>query len=248
MKMTTKKRNNYLKALGENKLLKGLPAEKLDGILDDLEEEIWPKHTCRVDRQKSLFHFYFVVSGRLKVYKLDSATGREFTLFILTKNDVFDLLCLLEKAEHPVFYETLDKVVLLSAPMEKMRKWIKENPGINTNILPYVCKQLRTMEEYASNITLIDISSRLAKLILKNINSESQKLEMINDLSNEELANLIGSTRAVVNRHLQDFKNDGILTLGRQKVEVRNLKLLLERANIPSQNIHKTAADDLTEM
>lgn len=248
MKMTTKKRNNYLKALGENKLLKGLPAEKLEGILDDLEEEIWPKHTCRVDRQKSLFHFYFVVSGRLKVYKLDSATGREFTLFILTKNDVFDLLCLLEKAEHPVFYETLDKVVLLSAPMEKMRNWIKENPGINSNILPYVCTQLRVMEEYASNITLIDISSRLAKLILKNINSQSQKLEMINDLSNEELANLIGSTRAVVNRHLQEFKNDGILTLGRQKVEVRNLKLLLERANIPSQKTPKTAADDLTEM
>ncbi len=248
MKMTTKKRNQYLKALKENQLLKGLPEDNLTGILDELEEEKWPKNTCRVDRQKSLYHFYFIVSGRLKVYKLDTATGREFTLFILTKNDVFDLLCLLEKAEHPVFYETLDKVVLLSAPMEKMRKWVRENPEINSNMLPYLCQQLKTMEEYASNITLIDISTRLAKLILKNINSESKKLEMINDLSNEELANLIGSTRAVVNRHLQEFKNDGILSLGRQKVEIRDLKLLLERANIHSQKIPKKAADDLTEM
>lgn len=230
MKMTTKKRNRYLKALKDNKLLKGLSAEKFEAILDELEEEIWPKHTCRVDRQKSLFHFYFIVEGRLKVYKLDAATGREFTLFILTKNDVFDLLCLLEEEEHPVFYETLDKVVLLSAPMENMRKWIRENPGINTNMLPYLCKQLKTMEEYASNITLIDISTRLAKLILKNMNSESKKLEMINDLSNEELANLIGSTRAVVNRHLQEFKNDGILSLGRQKLEIKDIKLLLKRA------------------
>lgn len=248
MKMTTKKRDQYLKIFQDNKLLKGLPEDNLKTILEELEEESWPKHTCRVDRQKSLFHFYFIVSGRLKVYKLDAATGREFTLFILTKNDVFDLLCLLQEEEHSVFYETLDKVVLLSVPMEKMRKWIKENPVINRNMLPYLCLQLKTMEEYASNITLIDISTRLAKLILKNMNSESKKLEMINDLSNEELANLIGSTRAVVNRHLQDFKNDGILELGRQKVEIRDLRLLLERANTHSQNIPKKAADDLTEM
>ena len=248
MEMTTKKRTQYLKTLQENKLLKGLPENNLNTILDELEEETWPKHTCRVDRQKSMFHFYFIISGRLKVYKLDAATGREFTLCILTKNDVFDLLCLLQEEEHPVFYETLDKVVLFSAPMDLMRNWIKENPVINRNMLPYLCQQLKAMEEYASNVTLIDISTRLAKLILKNMNAKSHKLELINDLSNEELANLIGSTRAVVNRHLQEFKNDGILLLGRQKVEIRDLKLLLKRANTESQNIPKTDADDLTQI
>jgi CRP/FNR family cyclic AMP-dependent transcriptional regulator len=247
MEMTTKKRKQYVQALQMNKLLKGLPEYRLQNMLNELEEETWAKHTCRVDREKSLFHFYFILSGRLKVYKVDNATGREFTLFILTKNDVFDLLCLLDEEEHPVYYETLDKVVLLCVTMDKMRQWVQENPEINRNMLPYLAQQLKTMEEYASNVTLIDISTRLAKLILTHINSESKKLEMINDLSNEELANLIGSTRAVVNRHLQDFKNDGILSLGRQKVEIKNLQLLLERANISSQKNHNTAADDLTE-
>lgn len=234
MKMTPNKYRKYTTALENNKLLKNVKEDKIGSLLEKVEEETWPKHTCFVDRVKVLNRFYFIVSGRLKVYKMDPVTGREFTLFLLTKNDIFDVLCLLEEQEHEVFYEALDKVNLLSANMNTMRRWVQENPEINRNMLPYLGHQLKMMEEYASNITLIDISTRLAKLILSNINSESHKLELINDLSNEELANLIGSTRAVVNRHLQEFKNDGILYLGRQKVEIRDLQLLLEKAKLKS--------------
>lgn len=230
MKINPIKYRKYASALQKNKLLQNLREDQISGLLENIEEEVWPKHTCLLDSIKTLSKFYFVISGRLKVFKVDPETDRELTLFILTKNDVFDILCLLEEQEHEVVYETLDKVVLLSASMQNMHRWVREIPEINRNMLPYLGHHLKIMEEYASNITLINISTRLAKLILSNINSKSHKLELINDLSNEELANLVGSTRAVVNRHLQEFKNDGILHLGRQKVEIRNLQLLLQKA------------------
>lgn len=231
MKRNNKQREKYSKTLRNNKLLKDLSEEKRIDILDNLEEENWPKNTCNIAITKPSSRFHFIISGRIKVYKVDPVTGREFTLFLLKENDVFDIISLLEELDHEVFYETLDKSVLLSMPMAVMRKWVIENPEINKNMLPYLGHQLKIMEDYASDITMIDISTRLAKLILNNINSESHQLELINDLSNEELANLIGSTRAVVNRHLQEFKNDGILYLGRQKVEIRNLELLLKKLN-----------------
>lgn len=226
-----KKRIKYLKVLKTNKLLKELEKKDLEQFLEDLKEESWPKHTCNISKQRTSNYFHFIISGRLKIYQIENRTGREFTFFLLKKGDVFDILCLLDGNEHKVFYETLDKVVLLTIPMEKMRNYIIQHPELNKQILPYLSHQIKILEEYASNVTLIDISTRLARLILKNINTESRKLELINDLSNEELANLIGSTRAVVNRHLQQFKNDGIISLGRQKVEIRNINLLLEKAN-----------------
>ena len=223
--------SKYKKALQNNKLLKDLDEKILEFFLKDVEEEIWPPETCSINKPATVNRFHFIISGRLKVYKVDQTTGREFTLFLLKKNDVFDVLCLLDGIRHDVFYETLDRMTMLSTPMERMREWVKNYPQINKNLLPYLSDQMRVLEEYASNITLIDISTRLARLILKNINAESHELELINDLSNEELANLIGSTRAVVNRHLQDFKSEGILNLGREKVEIRNLELLLNKAN-----------------
>jgi CRP/FNR family transcriptional regulator, cyclic AMP receptor protein len=33
-----------------------------------------------------------------------------------------------------------------------------------------------------------------------------------------------------VNRHLQQFKHDGILSIGREKVAIKDLDLLLEKA------------------
>lgn len=226
-----KKSKKYFKALKANPLLKDLDEDQLLEIFKHLNVEVWPKATCDFTKRRTLKYFHFIVSGRLKIYQLEANTGREFTFFLLKKGDVFDILCLLDNDEHDVYYETLDRVVLLTVPLPTMRDWVSQYPLINKNILPYLSRQMRILEEYASNITLIDISTRLARLILKNINSESRELELINDLSNDEIANLIGSTRAVVNRHLQQFKNDGILTLGRQKVAIKDLNLLLERAN-----------------
>ena len=226
-----RKTTKYFEALKKNKLLKDVPDKELSRFLNELEEVVWPKTTCSINLQRTSYYFHFIVSGRLKVYQIEPDSGREFTFFLLGKNDAFDILCLLDGCEHDVYYETLDRVVLLCMPMERMRRWVQDQISINKNLLPYISHQMRILEEYASSVTLIDISTRLARLILNNFNSESRELELINDLSNEELANLIGSTRAVVNRHLQQFKNEGIIKLGRKRVEIKDLDLLLDKAN-----------------
>lgn len=223
-------KEKYSNLLEKNILFQGFNEKKINSFLDYCKEETWPKHTCAISSRYTCYHFFIIASGRIKVYQIDENSGREFTLFLLSTNDVFDLLCLLENKEHQVFYETLDEVILLSLPIETMREWIENNPETNKMLLLYLGKQIRNLEDYAANITLADISSRLARLILKNINHKSQKLEMINDLSNDEIANFIGSTRAVVNRHLQHFKEEGILKLGRKKMEIKNLELLIKQA------------------
>lgn len=228
---SAKKSSKYVEALRRNKLLKDLPDEDLLQFLSELEEVVWPKNTCSINFQRTSRHFHFIVSGRLKIYQVEPNSGREFTFFILGKTDAFDILCLLDGSEHKVLYETLDRTVLLSLPIDRMKRMAQEHPEINRNLLPYLGHQIRILEEYAANVALIDISTRLARLILNNVNSESKELELINDLSNEELAKLIGSTRAVVNRHLQQFKNEGIIKLGRSRLILQDLDLLLQKAN-----------------
>jgi hypothetical protein len=70
--------------------------------------------------------------------------------------------------------------------------------------LPYLGKPIRTLEELASDLSLHDTATRLAKLILRHVDHENQppELKLINDVSNKELASMIGSVRVVVNRHL----------------------------------------------
>ncbi len=218
-----------VKTISNNILFKDFEKELLPEIVSNFVEEKWPEGTC-----SSCYHlnhkFHIIISGRLKIFMTDEETGREFTLFLLSKDDFFDVISLIEDCSHKIYYESLEEVRMLSTSTHTMRQWLQEYPMLNQRLLPYIGKQLISVEEYAINHTLFEISTRLARLILKNLNHKSKKLEFINDLSNEEIANLVGSTRAVVNRHLQAFKNEGILKIGRKKVEVINLPLLVEKA------------------
>ena len=57
------------------------------------------------------------------------------------------------------------------------------------------------------------------------------KLSLINNLSHEQIAKMIGSVRNVVNRHIQDLKNSQLLSVKRKSLEINNIQKLLEEFN-----------------
>ncbi len=216
----------YEKVLGNCHLLKNLDNESYSDLLSRFHEEKWPKGTCILNQKKWFYNFYIILSGRVKMYQVDPKSGKEITLFLLAKNDSFDLLCLLDGCEHSVFYESLDNVKVLAAPMADVREWLNKNPQHYPNILNYAGKQIRMLENFVSDISFIDISTRLIKLLIRNVKEDSNNLELIDDLPNKEIAYLIGSTRAVVNRHLQKLRKCGAIEISRNHVKIKNLSLL----------------------
>lgn len=218
----------YQLQLKDCMLIQKMDFKSSESFFSLFHEEKWPKNSCIVNKEKLSYHFYIILSGRIKMYQVDWFNGKELTLFLLTKNDLFDLNSLLDGSrQHDVYYECLDDAKVLAAPMEDVKKWLNENPEHYQKILPYAGKQLRQLEDFISNITFTDIYTRLLQLLLKNVNPKSESLELINDLPNKEIANLIGSTRAVVNRHLQKLKQQGSIKISRKKMEIKNLKILI---------------------
>ncbi|HSI71244.1 MAG TPA: Crp/Fnr family transcriptional regulator [Gillisia sp.] len=216
-------------------LLNYLDDKDAQSLLKLFHEEVWTKNTCIINSEKLVYHFFIILSGRVKMYQVDNNGEKEVTLFLLSRNDVFDLFCLLDGCKHDVYYECLDEVKVLAAPMEDLRGWLNAHPQHYKNLLPYAGRQMRMLESYVSDITFTDISTRLLKLLLKNVNDKSRNLEMIHDLSHKELAYLIGSTRAVVNRHLQKFKKNGSIKVTRNKVEIKDLSILIKLLEIQQQ-------------
>lgn len=227
----------YNSLINECILLQKLDDASIKSLLALFHEERWEKSSCILNSTKLVYHFYIILSGRIKMYQVEPNSEKELTFFILGKNDVFDLFCLLDGQEHSVYYECLDNVKVLAAPMEYLRNWLNTHPEHYKNLLPYAGKQLRMLENYISEITFTDISTRLLKLLIRNAGN-SRNLEMINDLSNKEIAYLIGSTRAVVNRHLQKFKRNGSIKISRNRVEIQDLSLLINLLELHQNKIN----------
>jgi len=144
---------------------------------------------------------------------------------------------LMEKREHAVVLEALEDVMALRVSADATREWLDEHPEFNKNFLPYLGKRMRYLEESAADLALHDTITRLSKLILRNVddenpsnsNNNAHSVSLINDLSNDNIAKMIGSVRAVVNRSIQVLKSNKIIETSRKEKSVKNLKELIKR-------------------
>ncbi|MDE3743400.1 Crp/Fnr family transcriptional regulator [Maribacter polysaccharolyticus] len=229
MNIGLEKYRYYIEVLNGNALFKDLPYSSLTALLKIATGKTWAKKSCILDTQETCYKFYIIISGRIKVYNFDMEKDRNLTLFMLKTNDVFDIFSLIDCARHEVYYETLDKTELLCIPLADMKQWIADHPEFNQNFLVYVIDKMCHLQKYVSDMVFKDAPTRLAHLIYNYLNLNSHELEVINDLTHEELAAMIGTTRAVLNRHLQNFKEEGIICLGRKEIIVTDLPALLSK-------------------
>lgn len=219
----------YLGALQSSPFFEGSSEESMHQLLALTSLEHWKAKSFKSSIEMSSA-FHFILSGRIKVFKSHPETGREHTVFVLSEGDVFDVLSLLDNKPHDVYWEALDSLEILKISMEQMRNWINENPRMHKAILYYLGERMQRLMDVATDVTLHSTLVRLSSLLLKNINNETRKLELINNLPNEEIAGLIGTTRVVVSRHIQELKRCGAISVSRKRINVNNLELLLSIA------------------
>ena len=213
--------------------------EPFEGLNKQLIDEInrigiirdYPKGSSAMDADDTLRSFYIIIEGRIKVYQYNPNNNREQTIYLLGPHDMFDVLTVLDGLRHDVMTEAVDEVKALELPIEKVREWLNTNPAFNRAFFPYMAKQMRQVEELATDLSLYDTSTRLMKLILKNLDLKNpvKQLGLLQNLPHEEIASMIGTVRHVVNRHLQQLKREGILNIERKKLAVNDVKRLLEK-------------------
>lgn len=180
--------------------------------------------------QECMEHFFVILEGRVKVSQINFENGKEQILYLLSKGDMYDIITLLDAKVHENVAMALDDVKLLVFPIELFREWIETKPSFNKLFFPYVAKQLRDVETLASDLSLYDTTTRLVKLIAKNIEKQGDKqtLKLINNLSHEELASLVGTVRKVLNRNLQTLKKQGLIDVKRKEIFIKDSQNLLE--------------------
>lgn len=215
--------------LKENPLFRSIDDVSSSDLILDASLKTWPKKTCFIDSHVTHHKFHILISGRLKVYYFDDTKDRKITLYLLTKHDVFDIYNLFHLSSHKVYYETLDTTEVLSIPIDKLKHWMHKNPSFYMGLLQYMIIKMKFLEEFVASSNLDDTSTKLARLLLNYTNETSKKIELINDLSHKELAQLIGTTRAVLNRNIQKFKEDGILNISNRQIEIKNMELLMDK-------------------
>lgn len=174
---------------------------------------------------------YVLLKGRVKI-SLHNPSGRELTLFLLGPGDVFNLECLLDRQEQELFAQTLETVEALSGPIGLWTNWLDTIPPFRRAFRRYLEQRLHGLAELAGDLALHDTMTRLVHLLLRYFNhgNGAKAHNLIEDLSHDELAHMIGTVRVVINRLLAELKHDAIIDTRPGKLRVLDLQKLLQKA------------------
>jgi CRP/FNR family transcriptional regulator, cyclic AMP receptor protein len=178
-------------------------------------------------------HLYVILDGKIKL-GTSSGDGRENLLSILGPGEMFGELSLFDPNPRTSTATAVTDAKLLSLGQTKLIPWLAENPKVALNLLASLAQRLRRTNEAVGDLVFSDVPGRVAKALIdlgERFGKQTDEGLLVNhDLTQEELAQLVGASRETVNKALADFAGRNWLKLDGRSVLITDLERLTKRS------------------
>jgi CRP/FNR family cyclic AMP-dependent transcriptional regulator len=160
---------------------------------------------------------YAVRRGQIRIATGTDA-GRRLTLNLLGSGDVFGEVALLDGRPRTADAIATEPSELFMVRRRDFVDLIAHRPAVAVRIIELLCDRIRWMSDRMEESVLMPLPARLARRLLALGDDYGAEIQV----SQEELAVFIGSTRESVNRQLQEWKRRGLIEIGRGRIRLIN--------------------------
>ena len=188
----------------------------------------------RFRRGEVIFHLgdpgdalFVIVTGDVKI-SLPSETGDEAILATLGPGAVFGELALLDGAPRSATATALGPTETVVLPRDRFRELIATEAGVRDALLASIAGELRRLTTHVEELHFLDITGRLAARLVRLAQDGGTVLEdgsvrLRSNLTQADLASMVGCTRQSVNKLLGQFTDDRLVRLERDGIVVTDL-------------------------
>jgi CRP/FNR family transcriptional regulator, cyclic AMP receptor protein len=211
------------------------------GLNEQSSNELLEKLTqARVSRGEHLFRegdegdkVYVVLTGKMKLVKA-SSDGRENLLAVIGPGEMFGELSLFDPIPRTSSAVAVSDSELAALGHQDLRPWISAHPDVAMQLLRALAQRLRRTNEVMADLVFTDVPGRVARQLIvlsgKFGRRTAEGIHVEHDLTQEELAQLVGASRETVNKALADFANRGWLRIEPRAVILLDDERLSRRA------------------
>jgi CRP-like cAMP-binding protein len=176
---------------------------------------------------------YIVIRGKVKVGR-KAADGRENMLSVMGPSDMFGELSLFDPGPRTASATAVTDARVASLAHTSLRPWITDRPEIAEQLLRVLARRLRRTNDALADLIFTDVPGRVAKALLglaeRFGTEDSDGVRVHHDLTQEELAQLVGASRETVNKALADFASRGWMRVDSRAVTILDHERLARRA------------------
>lgn len=214
-------------------IFQGVEPAAIQALTKQLQPVDFPRGYVIFNEGEPGDRLFIIISGKIKIGRR-SADGRENLLTIMGPSDMFGELSIFDPGPRTSTATTVTEVRAVSMDRASLLAWIDHRPEISQQLLRVLARRLRRTNNNLADLIFTDVPGRVAKALLQLAQrfgtQEAGSLRVTHDLTQEEIAQLVGASRETVNKALADFASRGWLRLEGKTVLILDPERLARRA------------------
>jgi CRP/FNR family transcriptional regulator len=201
----------------------GMDSAEMESIKSLMQETHVKKGEHFLSEGQSSDYLYFIVSGLVKVYKT-SSNGKEQVLHIAPPGDSLNDVSLFDGGPTAAGMVALTTAVLYTIKKDDIIRLLWEKPQIMMNVIKSLAQRIRRDSSLVEDLSSTQVLQRLAKLFVGRYGGEEKTVGLT--LTQKDIADLVGSSREMVNRSLKVLEDNNAIRLSRRRIIVLDKKAL----------------------
>lgn len=214
-------------------IFQGVAPVAVENLIKELETVRFPRGATIFEEGEPGDRLYIITSGKVKLAR-HALDGRENLLTVMGPSDMFGELSIFDPGPRTSSAVCVTEVHAATMTSAMLHKWISDYPEISEQLLRMLARRLRRTNASLGDLIFTDVPGRVAKALLQLANrfgtQEGGALRVNHDLTQEEIAQLVGASRETVNKALATFAHRGWLRLEGKSVLIMDTEHLARRA------------------
>lgn len=176
---------------------------------------------------------YFIVVGRVKL-SVRGPADRTNLRAIVGPADIFGELAVFDPGPRTCTATAITDVRTMWLDRTTLRAWMARHPAIAERLLQVLARRLRDTDEELVELISSDVAARVARQLVALARRfgarEGDALRVVHELSQDEMAQLVGADRVTVNKALRGLATCGWIVAEGKSVLIVDVEALVRRA------------------
>ena len=217
-------RGEPLQALKAVPFFTQLSERELDVVRSLATERSYAKNAVVLTEGEMGDSLYIIQSGKVKVV-IGDEEGREIILKILGPGAFFGEMSMIDKEPRSASVTTIEPATMLVLTHAAFERCVEQAPRIAKVVMQILANRVREADRKIGTLALMDVYGRVASTLLELAVNTDGKLVVSERLSQQDLANMVGASREMVNRILKDLTERGFISIESKSITIINREL-----------------------
>jgi len=215
-------------------IFSGLDDNELDTLSKIVKQKTYNKGDIIFFDTEPYLGFYITVTGLVKIYKI-SKDGKEHILHLISSYNTFAEVPLFENFNE-IFEESFrypanamaleDDTRVILIPARQFRDLLERNTKICIKMVSGFAKRLRHLNHHIEELTLKDVTRRVAGYILTEQNKAKDSDSISLNISKNDLAAYLGTIPETLSRTLKKLQDEDMITVDGKDIKICDMEKL----------------------